>query len=226
MQDNEIENKIGKRFDELAGIFPEDINRDDVRVQTALEFFGNVREKKILDAGCGKGRFSKILHDEGALVTGLDLSDELLKSAKNNFKGINFIKASVTKINFPDCFFDFILSVEVIEHVPDHQKAISEMIRVLKKGGKIIIIDKNILSLHRKFLLPNVLLKKYMELTNKWFYPTNFQFKEKWFFWGDIDKIFKKYCRESKADYIKTSEKKLFSFLPFLNLFIGWKGIK
>lgn len=225
MQHNELEGKITRRFDESAQIFPDKIDSSDFRIKAILDFFGPVNGKKILDIGCGKGRFARILQDNGAAVTGIDPSEELLKEARKN-KGINFVKGSGTDLPFEDGSFDCILCVEVLEHVPDCKKAVREMFRVLASGGRLIIIDKNKLSLNRNFLVPNAFIKKYMELSNRWFYPKDFEFKEKWFFAWEINKIIKKHFSESKSEYLQDSNKRIFSMVPFANLFIIWKAEK
>jgi len=223
MRNRKIENKIKERFNELSDIFPEDIKDDDPRVQEILKFLAKIKGKTILDAGCGKGRFSKILANKGGVVTGVDLSNELLKVAKNKIKNANFIIGNILDLEFLDNSFDYIICVEALEHVPDTDKAIKEMVRVLKKDGKIIIIDKNKLSLHNRLFLPNMFVKKYMEFFNKWMYPRNFPFTEKWFFPTEAERILKKYCKYTKKEYLKDSKKKLFDVF---NLFIAWEGIK
>ena len=200
MTKKEVENKIKERFNKLSNIFPENIEKDDPRVQAILKFLGDIEGKKILDVGCGKGRFSKILVDKKAVVTGIDLSDKLLEVAKKNIEDVNFVIGSTTNLKFQDNLFDCIICIETLEHVPDTKKAVEEMLRVLKEGGKIIIIDKNKLSLHDKLFLPNIFIKKYKELSNKWMYPKNFPFIEKWFFPIEIEKMLSRYCRETKKE--------------------------
>lgn len=226
MQHDKIENKIASQFDAKSHIFPNEVSFSDCRVKALLDFLGDIRGKKILDAGCGKGRFSKILRTKGAVATGLDLSDKLLAEAKALYKDIEFVKGSVSKIPFSDNSFDCVFCIEVLEHLPNTQKAIEEMIRVCKKSGKIIIIEKNKLSLNRKFFMPNIIFKKTMEELGKWFYPRNFGFKEKWFLMSDFKKIFKKHCSKSEGGYLKDSENKIFSIFPFFNLFLFYRGTK
>lgn len=224
---NKLENKIGEKFNELSDIFPESINSSDFRVNAILNFFGDINSKTVLDVGCGKGRFSRITAEKGAIVTGVDISKKLLGTARRKIKNVNFVRDSATNLSFSNESFDYVFSVEVLEHVPHTQTTIKEMVRVLKKNGKIIIIDKNKLSIHDKFFLPNVLIKKYMEMRDKWMYPHNFPFTEKWFFPWEIDKIMRKYCRKTWVGYIQENwEKKLFKHFPFLNLFVAWKGVK
>ena len=232
MKQDNIESEIKERFNELSDIFPDSIETSDFRVSAVLKFFGNIKGKKVLDVGCGKGRFSKIMADKGAITTGIDPSEKMIEDAKK-IKNANFILGSATKLNFPDKSFDYVLSVEAVEHIPETEKAVKEMIRVLKDNGKIVIIDKNILSLRVFFkVIPtfNFINKKIQEVRNKWMYPQNFPFKEKWFFSWSIDKMLKKYCTNTEFEYLhdNLSYKGSVSFkhFPFLNLFIIWKGVK
>lgn len=224
MKGSKVETKIKERFDELSDIFPESVEVSDSRIQAISRFFGDVNGKRILDAGCGKGRFSKVFLEMGAYVIGLDLSEKLLNETKEINNG-SFLLGSVTNLPFNDKTFDLVFSIEVMEHVPDTDKTIREMVRVLKKNGRIVIIDKNKLSLS-KYLVPNLLIKKYMEMRDKWMYPHNFPFTEKWFFSWEVDKTMKKYCRKTYIKYLQEDNGGLFKFLPFLNWFIAWEGIK
>ncbi len=92
-----------------------------------LNFFKN--RKKILDAGCGSGRFVSL----DKRIIGID-------SSVTSPRGRIF-KGSVTKIPFPANHFDGVLSYQVIEHLSIEQayKMLSEVHRVLKKGGVFVM---------------------------------------------------------------------------------------
>jgi len=195
LKSENLEHKIGKQFDVLADSFPAGVSLDDKRVKTMFKYFGDIKGKKILDVGCGKGRFAKIMIEQGANITGIELSEKLLAEA-NKIQGGDFHEGSVTKIDFPDDLFDFVYCIEVLQHVPDTEMAISEMCRVLKKNGKIIIIDRN------KWSLLRTVWKKYLEMQNKWMYPNDFPFREKLFSPGEIRRIINKYCKNSEIEYL------------------------
>lgn len=98
--------------------------------------------KKVLDIGCGRGRWLSFFKEKyGAIVAGVDLSDYAVQACKD--KGFNAYKASITQMPFEDNCFDFISSITVLMHLPYElkEKAISEISRVLKAGGKIIILE-------------------------------------------------------------------------------------
>lgn len=111
------------------------------------EFATNyVKDKKVLDVACGTGFGSKILQEKGARgVFGVDLSKEAINFASEKYvgNGLKFMIGDVLKINFPDDFFDVIVSFETIEHVKQHEKALSELRRALKPSGLLIISSPN-----------------------------------------------------------------------------------
>lgn len=94
---------------------------------------------RVLDAGCGDGVLSYMLAREGAEVYGIDISREALRVAKKRCGNARFYQASIYNLPFPDKFFDHITCLEVIEHLADPDKALTELKRVWKGSGKIVI---------------------------------------------------------------------------------------
>ena len=108
-----------------------------------LNWFKN---KVCLDAGCGGGRYLVALSKLGAKeVIGIDLSEAAITAANQRLKerGLEnrtkVIRVSVLAIPFPDAKFDYVVSSGVIHHTPDPQKAFTELVRVLKPGGKFFL---------------------------------------------------------------------------------------
>lgn len=104
--------------------------------------FSGVREGDgVLDVGCGTGVVAITARRTGARVTGLDFTPELLARAKENARisgmDVEFIEGDVEKLPFPDASFGVVLSQFGHMFAPRPQLAISEMLRVLKPGGKI-----------------------------------------------------------------------------------------
>jgi|GEM_PF-6302888 len=108
-----------------------------------VKFLGDVTNKKILEIGCGDGRYLKFLQERGAYVIGLDISDVALSLAK---KRGQVIKADARNLPFKSNVFDAVFSFGVVEHFDETQKAINEHQRVTKKDGIIIISVPNIFS--------------------------------------------------------------------------------
>jgi len=94
-----------------------------------------------LDVGCAGGRDSKRLLKRGFEVIGIDLVDEFLKYAKINVPEAKFLKMDVSELNFPANKFDVILANAILLHLEKEKalKALENLYKVLKPGGKIFI---------------------------------------------------------------------------------------
>lgn len=103
---------------------------------------------RILDAGCGAGRHIGTVYLRSRVdVVGIDLKWEDLKKSQFTLRmsegegrGPWMISQSdVTSIPFKDESFDLVICSEVLEHIPDNKSAISELMRVLKPGGDLVV---------------------------------------------------------------------------------------
>lgn len=96
------------------------------------------RGGRVLDIGCGVGM--NFVADRAAESYGVDLAPKRLKEAQKIYDEISV--ASILALPYPDNFFDAVISVDVIEHIPADKKddAIREMIRVLRNGGRMMHI--------------------------------------------------------------------------------------
>eukprot|EP00250_Pteridium_aquilinum_P026531 c3314_g1_i1 orf=362-1411(-) len=121
-------------------------------IEESLDWAGisdqeNAKPQRILDVGCGIGGSSRHLARKyGAQVVGITLSPnqakratELTSSAGLSDK-VNFQVADALNQPFPDEHFDFVWSMESGEHMPDKGKFMSELVRVTKPGGQILIV--------------------------------------------------------------------------------------
>jgi len=108
-----------------------------------------VKGKVCLDLGCGTGYGSFFLLKKGAkIVIGGDKSEKALLYANNYYKSkqeksLEFVYLNATSLPFVDNFFDVVISFELIEHLKDHETFLSEIKRVLKKGGILILSTPN-----------------------------------------------------------------------------------
>jgi len=108
-----------------------------------------IESKKVLDIACGSGYGSEILLEKGAkYVIGCDISEEAINYGKKHYQKENmeFITNDIKKLDFSDEEFDCIVSFETLEHVKDQEKVMTELKRVLKKGGTLIISTPNLES--------------------------------------------------------------------------------
>ena len=109
------------------------------------------KDKTILDAGCGTGKFLNILETNGKEYFGIDLSKDQLEKAKIKSKKENsvFIESNLSDIKLEDNKFDLIVSSWVLGTITDineRSKCLSELKRVLKPGGTIILIENDLNS--------------------------------------------------------------------------------
>jgi 2-polyprenyl-3-methyl-5-hydroxy-6-metoxy-1,4-benzoquinol methylase len=105
------------------------------------------RGAEILDAGCGTGTNSRWLARRGFQVTGVDLSQFALDKAGESAPDVAFRQASLTDLPFADGSFDAILCHGVIMHIPDFEKALDELVRVLRPDGYLVLSEANARSI-------------------------------------------------------------------------------
>lgn len=107
---------------------------------------GELSGKEVLEIGCGAGSHSALFVKYGAKMTSLDLSFDRAKSTakKLDFFGDshgNFVlQGDAEYLTFVDDSFDIVYSNGVLHHTPDTERAVGEVYRVLKKGGKAVIM--------------------------------------------------------------------------------------
>jgi SAM-dependent methyltransferase len=101
--------------------------------------------KRILDAGCGNGRYSKFLlreADADAVLTAFDLSPCMLQRARARLANprVSHVVADLTRLPYGDETFDAIVCGWVLEHLPDPRPGLTELARILKLGGKLLLM--------------------------------------------------------------------------------------
>ena len=98
--------------------------------------------RRVLDVGCGKGRFARVLQERypRASIVGFDLAEAMLRYVP---AGVHACAGSMTALPFPPDSFDCAYATESLEHAVDIERAVAEICRVVKPGGRIAIIDKN-----------------------------------------------------------------------------------
>ncbi len=100
-------------------------------------FLKELKGKEVLDIGSGPGHDAKIFLEAGLSVTGIDLSRELLSSAKKKAPKASFIKMDVRQMKFPDEFFDGVWALASLQHLPkkDLPTALNHIRKIIKPTG-------------------------------------------------------------------------------------------
>ena len=100
-----------------------------------------------LDLGCGPGFFSILLAREGHEVTSVDYSEGMLETARTNFREagvtVSTSRGDVQALPFADNSFDYIVSRNLVWNLEHPAKAYAEWMRILKPGGRILVVDAN-----------------------------------------------------------------------------------
>jgi SAM-dependent methyltransferase len=102
---------------------------------------GDLRDTLVLDAGCGMGRYLRIAaQDQPALVVGIDLS-RAVQAARElaQHPRVRVIQGDLLRPPFADSSFDHIYSIGVVDHTPDPRRAVLNLARLLKPGGRLVI---------------------------------------------------------------------------------------
>jgi len=133
-------------YNNFADEFDRKMNKYDLQRRLDIVFNEllphDIAGKRLLDAGCGTGHFSKLASEKGAIVTSLDIGEKLLGKVAEKCNTERVI-GSVLDMRFNDDYFDFVISSEVIEHTENPYKAIREFYRVLKPGGILALTVPN-----------------------------------------------------------------------------------
>ena len=105
------------------------------------------RGSLILDLGCGNGLSSAMLARRGHRVVGVDISPLFLRDGLRwAGPGLTLLASDAEQLPFKDDSFDLVCSNELVEHLTDVERALSEMARVVRPGGRIIISAPNLCS--------------------------------------------------------------------------------
>jgi len=106
---------------------------DELELGVALPFADG---RDVLEVGCGTGLILGRLNAVARSAEGVDLSPGMLEKARA--RGLRVREASATELPYGDASFDLVLSFKVLAHVPDLPRALSEMARVCRPGGRVL----------------------------------------------------------------------------------------
>ncbi|MFQ5867210.1 MAG: methyltransferase domain-containing protein [bacterium] len=115
-------------------------SKDTFVEKTGIEL-EKLRDKIVLDAGCGMGRFMEVVQPYAKEAVGIDLSFAVNSAYENlkKFDNLHIIQADVLNLPLKKNSFDYIYSIGVLHHTPDTKKAFMNLAGLLKSGGEIAI---------------------------------------------------------------------------------------
>lgn len=140
MDANSILNKLKEDYNNIA------LKYSQVREKEWKEMdflFDKISEKdKVLDLGCGNGRFYSSFEKRRIDYFGIDFSSKLIEIAKEKYPSGNFSIGDALDLKFQNDFFDKVYAIAILHHMPEEKlriKLIKEVKRVLKKQGLFIL---------------------------------------------------------------------------------------
>jgi ubiquinone/menaquinone biosynthesis C-methylase UbiE len=119
------------------------------RLEAVLAMLGT-RRGDLLDAGMGPGRLIEQLAARGFRVSGVDLSEEMVRSARARLPAAaeRLLPGRIDALPFDDSSFDFVTATGVLEYADSIPVALRELARVLRPGGRAILSIPNSRSMH------------------------------------------------------------------------------
>ena len=137
-----IDNKV-KFFFDNSDYLKNSSDRISIRSTLVKEFLGDINNVRILDIGCGDGSLSLQFLNKTNSITFVDISDKMLEKVKekvppNLASNVLLINDSFDALS-DDKFFDIVICVGVIAHVPSVDLLFDKIVKVLKKNGLLIV---------------------------------------------------------------------------------------
>jgi demethylmenaquinone methyltransferase/2-methoxy-6-polyprenyl-1,4-benzoquinol methylase len=130
--------ELKRRYDLTAYIY--DRRYKEIQREKYKTILANIaRVDRILDLGCGTGMLLGQLKERARLVVGVDISVEMLRAAKRRAPGALLVLADADSLPFSEGSFDAVISVTLLQNMPDPAKTVCEIARVLRSNGKAII---------------------------------------------------------------------------------------
>lgn len=131
----------------MAGLFEKRFWSD------VLDLFEKEKSKSLLDAGCGCGFFLEFASKRNFSLFGVDVSRVAVNMTKEKVASAKVVIGDLEKLPYADNCFDSIFCHTALEHVPDQDAALFELHRILRNGGKAVIVVPNKYSLGNIFMV-------------------------------------------------------------------------
>lgn len=151
---HEHNKKIIEQFSKQAVTF-ENIQGHYSSVEDIMDFCGISKQMRVLDLACGTGITTCEAAKRAKEVVGLDITKDMLSQAeqkRHNEKltNISFELGDVEKLPYEDESFDIVFTRYSFHHFLDVKKVFGEMLRVCKRGGRIVVVDVVLEKIHEK----------------------------------------------------------------------------
>jgi ubiquinone/menaquinone biosynthesis C-methylase UbiE len=150
MDDDQLESLRAWEYSAAAYIaFQDDGDRNRTLLldPVMLDLCGDVRGQRMLDVGCGEGRFCRMLAERGATVTGIDVVTEMARTARVRGGASDaYALASADALPFADPSFDLAVSYVTLVDIVAYAAAIRETARVLRPGGRFVVANLNFVT--------------------------------------------------------------------------------
>ncbi len=156
----EIQTGVARVFDQAAGYYRQlrwEKNRLTqfekwLTQKTVEEELGSARVSNALELGCGPGTWTGVLADRAEQVLAVDLSELMLGQASRALaqrSNIELSQSDIARFDPGSQKFDMILSVRVLEYVPEWQQVVEGLGRWLSPGGRVVLVTKTPISIWR-----------------------------------------------------------------------------
>jgi 2-polyprenyl-3-methyl-5-hydroxy-6-metoxy-1,4-benzoquinol methylase len=139
------------RIYQMAGALAVRIPRYRELLWALTQWLPRMENGMLLDVGCGNGFFLKRMRDLGWTVQGIDPDRRAVEQARSRF-ALDVVAAPFEEHHFPDDSFDAVVVSHVIEHVHDPVSLLRECRRILKPGGKLVVLTPNFIGLQGRWL--------------------------------------------------------------------------
>ncbi|MBI4220975.1 MAG: class I SAM-dependent methyltransferase [Chloroflexi bacterium] len=137
--------EVGRLWNENASAWTKlaragyDVYRDYLNTPAFFALLPDVKDLIGLDIGCGEGHNTRLLAKRGARMTAIDIAEVFIEQAREaeaeDPRGIEYRVASAVELPFADCTFDFATGFMSFMDIPETERVIGEVFRVLKPGG-------------------------------------------------------------------------------------------
>jgi ubiquinone/menaquinone biosynthesis methyltransferase len=132
---------IASRYDRFTRLFSFGLDRR-WKAQLLAELAPFVGENtRALDLACGTGDLAFALAARGSHVTGIDASPRMIEEAKRRSSSVDFVVGDMTALDVPDASVDVVTAGYALRNVPDYRRALREIARVLRPGGRLLTLD-------------------------------------------------------------------------------------